>query len=305
MERADALSAADAAPVAIDSRIGVRESDGEETLTYSSRWDGGDGATVTIAQDGVAIAEGLSGEDEYAWSVQKAGAYTLTHTTYTNGVAGKVESAMFTLTKDIASLTVGDIADIVYSGSAHAPDPTVTDAACGYTLVKDADYTLAYADNIAAGTATVTIAGKGCYTGSVAKNFRRIVPRDISDAVITLGDSLTYNGETQTQSISGVKVGGLAVTYVVSGNTAADAGTYTLTVNGSGNFTGTAAKQFTVAPRDISDAVITLGAARHFRRRDNARRQPDLQRGNADAVYFGREGRRIGRDIRCERQYCG
>ena len=76
-------------------RDGVRQSAGAETLTYSSQWDGGEGATVTIAQDGVAIAEGLSGEGERAWAVQQTGEYTLTHTTYTNGVAGKVETATF------------------------------------------------------------------------------------------------------------------------------------------------------------------------------------------------------------------
>ena len=74
---------------------GVRASAGAETLTYSSQWDGGEGATVTIAQDGVAIAEGLTGEGEQVWSVQRTGEYTLTHTTYTNGIAGKVETATF------------------------------------------------------------------------------------------------------------------------------------------------------------------------------------------------------------------
>ena len=31
---------------------GIRQSAGDETLTYSSQWDGGEGATVKIAQDG-------------------------------------------------------------------------------------------------------------------------------------------------------------------------------------------------------------------------------------------------------------
>ena len=74
---------------------GVRQSAGAEMLTYSSQWDGGEGATVTIAQNGVAIADGLSGEGTRPWSVQKTGEYTLTHTTYTNGIAGKVETATF------------------------------------------------------------------------------------------------------------------------------------------------------------------------------------------------------------------
>ena len=74
---------------------GVRQSAGVETLTYSSQWDGGDGATVTIAENGAVVADGLSGEGTRPWSVQKTGEYTLTHTTYTNGIAGKVETATF------------------------------------------------------------------------------------------------------------------------------------------------------------------------------------------------------------------
>ena len=74
---------------------GVRQSAGAETLTYSSLWDGGEGATVTIAENGAVIADGLSCEGTRPWSVQKAGEYTLTHTTYTNGIAGKVETATF------------------------------------------------------------------------------------------------------------------------------------------------------------------------------------------------------------------
>ena len=74
---------------------GVRTSLGDETLTYSSLWDGGDGATVTIAENGAVVADGLSGEGTRSWSVQQTGEYTLTHTTYTNGIAGKVETATF------------------------------------------------------------------------------------------------------------------------------------------------------------------------------------------------------------------
>ena len=51
----------------VDLRDGIRQSAGDETLTYSSLWDGDANATVTIAQDGVAIAEGLTGEGDRAW----------------------------------------------------------------------------------------------------------------------------------------------------------------------------------------------------------------------------------------------
>ena len=90
--------AGDSAKMVLDLRTGPRASGGDETLLFSSLWDGGADATVTIAQDGVAIAENLAGEGERAWSVPYNGTYELTHVTYTNGVAGKVETATFVVT---------------------------------------------------------------------------------------------------------------------------------------------------------------------------------------------------------------
>ena len=46
---------------------GIRQSGGDEILAYSSQWDGDARATVTIAQDGVAIAEGLTGAVTVQW----------------------------------------------------------------------------------------------------------------------------------------------------------------------------------------------------------------------------------------------
>lgn len=71
--------------------------------------------------------------------------------------------------------------------------------------------------------------------------------KDITGAEITLGDSLTYTGQEQTQQIDSVTVDGLTVTYTVTGNTATDAGDYTLTISGTGNFTGTATKGWSIA----------------------------------------------------------
>ena len=108
---------------------GIRPSTGDEELAYSSLWDGGDGATVAIAQDGAAIAEGLTGEGERAWSVARNGTYTLTHTTYTNGVAGKVETATFVVTGKDVPFAEGDVTVADYSakydGAAHGIDVTV------------------------------------------------------------------------------------------------------------------------------------------------------------------------------------
>lgn len=78
-----------------------------------------------------------------------------------------------------------------------------------------------------------------------------VAKSSIEEAEITLGDALTYNGEIQTQTVSSVKIGDTVLNpstdYTVSGNEKKDAGTYTLTITGTGNYTGTATKEFTIS----------------------------------------------------------
>lgn len=83
--------------------------------------------------------------------------------------------------------------------------------------------------------------------------------KDITGAVITLGGSLTYTGQQQTQQIASVTVDGLTVTYTVTGNTGTDAGDYNLTVTGTGNFTGTATKEWTIAKANYNGATDVSG----------------------------------------------
>ncbi len=94
-QESEILCSGSSSSVNIDSRIGVRYSLGSEKLAYSSLWDGDVSARVTIAQNGEVLVKNLTGEGNWQWSVQEMnGTYTLTHTTFTNGVAGKVESAI-------------------------------------------------------------------------------------------------------------------------------------------------------------------------------------------------------------------
>lgn len=109
--------------------------------------------------------------------------YTVTYSNNTNEGTAKItikgkgnykgtKVLTFAITSKTASLkkaTVSDIPDQSYTGNARKPAVTIT--VNGYTLVKDTDYTVTYANNIAKGTATVKITGKGVYTGSVTKTF--------------------------------------------------------------------------------------------------------------------------------------
>ena len=91
-----------------------------------------------------------------------------------------------------------------------------------------------------------------------------INPLDISDAVVTLGPALTYNGSEQTQTVESVAVDGQtldAANYEVSGSTAADAGSYTLTITAKegNNYTGSVEKEWTITRASIAPAVSIEG----------------------------------------------
>ncbi len=69
----------------------------------------------------------------------------------------------------VAKAAVTGIADKTYTGSSITQSPVVKIA--GNTLTKGTDYTLAYRNNKNVGKATVTITGKGQFTGTLKKEF--------------------------------------------------------------------------------------------------------------------------------------
>ena len=70
---------------------------------------------------------------------------------------------------DISSAQIQAIASQDYTGKAVTPQPKVTWQ--GATLTAGTDYTVSYSNNVNAGTAKVTISGKGNFAGSKAANF--------------------------------------------------------------------------------------------------------------------------------------
>lgn len=72
--------------------------------------------------------------------------------------------------EDISSASVTlDKTSYIYDGKAKTPSVTVK--LNGKTLALNTDYTVAYSDNVNAGTAKATVTGKGNYTGSKTVNF--------------------------------------------------------------------------------------------------------------------------------------
>jgi len=79
--------------------------------------------------------------------------------------------------KSIAGFAVEDISEQTYTGENITPPTIVKDGT--RTLLSGTDYTVTYENNKDAGTAVAAIAGKGNYTGNLAKNFV-VLPKDIS-----------------------------------------------------------------------------------------------------------------------------
>lgn len=151
----------------------------------------------------------------------------------------------------ITDSAVSDISAQAFTGSALSPSPVVKIGK--NTLSVGTDFTLSYKNNTAIGTATVTVTGRGNYTGSITRTFD-IIARDINTVTISAADG-TYNGSEITPDIS-VCYGkytfteGTDYTVVYANNL--NAGTATATVTGKGNLSGSKTVSFTIEPADIS-----------------------------------------------------
>lgn len=107
---------------------------------------------------------------------------------------GSTEKTFTINSAEISGCTFAPIADVTYNTKAHTPEVTV--AISGRTLEADKDYTVSYASNIYAGTATVTVTGKGNFTGTASKNFA------IAQAYLSVENQTVTHFRTETDAKS-------------------------------------------------------------------------------------------------------
>ena len=163
------------------------------------------------------------------------------------------------------TLTLGQ-ESFTYNGEAQEPTVTVKDGET--TLTQDTHYTVNYSNNTNAALSTaenaptVTITGKGNYTGTVSAKFT-IAAADIAATDITAptANTLNFTGLAQELIVAGSVAGGIGtMKYSLDGTTwstdiptGTDEGTYTVhyKVVGDGNH------------NDVAEATIdvTIGAA--------------------------------------------
>lgn len=162
---------------------------------------------------------------------------------------------------------ISGIKNKTYTGKAITQDikVRVSDGGINKTLKEKTDYTISYSRNTDAGTASVTVKGKGNYSFSKKEVFT-INPKKVTPAVTLSKTSYTYNGESKKPSVT-VKIGKTklakgqyAVTYD-KGRT--QAGKYKVTVSLKGNYKGTKEMTFTITPASIKSASLSYTSKKH------------------------------------------
>lgn len=172
------------------------------------------------------------------------GSLTATFTINKASISGKSVTLSYTST--------------TYNGSAKKPTVTISG------LTKDTHYTVSYKNNTNAGTATVTITGKGNYTGTITKSFT--IKKATMTGIKATGKTVTYNGKAHTITLSGVPDGAKvsyktssAGTYSTTKPTRTSAGTTTVyyKVEKSNYNTVTGSAKIVVNKRAISKATLS------------------------------------------------
>lgn len=158
---------------------------------------------------------------------------------------------------DISSCNITSIPDAVYTGSAIVPKVTLTQN--GKTLTKGTHYNISCKNNINVGTATVTITGKGGFTGTISATFK-ITPKSISSVTLPNIGQIVYTG-SPIKPVLTLKDGNRTLKegtdYTVTYTNNVEIGIATITVTGKGNYTGTTSVDFEIVDKPVY--TITVG----------------------------------------------
>ena len=228
------------------------------SYTYS-----GDAGTVTVkwyADNNNSVGSPLAG------APTNAGTYWIgvsaaegTSSAAVSEVTQKFTISQKALTNDM--ITLGTQA--TYDGSAHDPVYSVKDGTT--VLNKGTDYieTSGFNPLTNVGNMTLGISGAGNYTGEASATWS-LVAKNIGDPSVSITlnpTSYDYTGDAITPDPE-VKDGTTPLTkgtdYTVSCTNNTNAGTATLTINGTGNYTGTKTDSFTITSKNVSSLTATI-----------------------------------------------
>ncbi|MEA5019619.1 MAG: hypothetical protein VB027_04550 [Gordonibacter sp.] len=232
---------------------------------------------VVLTDGGVELVEGTDYDVTYENNVDATadGAPATLTVTGKGNYAGMLTKTFAIAPKplDSSSVLAEALATGLFSGAAvgaqvSASDTAiVVDAVTGktYALVEGTDFTRTYANNAAVGTATVTLVGKGNYTGTLPLTYS--VKGDLSAAQVAALSSLVYTGAAlapaPTVTLAGVTlIANTDYTVAYSANT--QPGTASVTLSGAGSYEGSKTATFVItAPArvDATTGIVVSGTA--------------------------------------------
>ena len=159
-----------------------------------------------------------------------------------------------------ASLSSAKVSAARQTFNGQTLSPSVTVKLGERTLKSGTDYDVSYSNNQHAGTAEATVTGKGNYTGTASGSFT-ISPANISEASISVADQ-NYTGSqltpvpTVTLNSKSLESG---TDFTTSYSNNVKVGTATITVNGKGDYTGSATSTFKITRGQATVKKVKVG----------------------------------------------
>lgn len=200
----------------------------------------------------------VSGSDYTVSYSNNTNAGTATATVTAKGnYTGTVTKQFTVQAADISKADISGVSDAAFTGSAIKPTPVVKLG--GKTLAANTDYTVTYKNNTNAGTATVTVTGKGNYAGTASKTFK-ITAVSIAKAKVSGVSAKVYTGKAIKPTVTvklGTKTLKKGTDYTVSYKNNKAVGTATITIKGKGNYSGTVSKTFKINPKATTVSKVT------------------------------------------------
>lgn len=149
--------------------------------------------------------------------------YTIIITNVRTDIRQEILAETLTLIEK-AEVSAGDPEPFVYNGKEQVPaQVTVT---LNGTVLSEDDYDLAYSNHKNAGTAVITVTGKGAYTGT-AKGTYRILPRPLTVAADSVSKDYGCKDPSLTYQMQGL-VSGDTVHVALKRESGENPGTYVI-----------------------------------------------------------------------------
>ena len=193
------------------------------------------------------------GTDYTTAAVNEGTKGTLT-VTFRGNYTGKV-SRSFTIRKAKLSSFQPMLAakSVEYSGEEQEPEIS------SGSLQEGRDYTATYQNNVNAGSAKVTVTGKSMVTGSKTMSFT-ITPKQLKEIK---APDVSYDGTAKEPEVTGPNGETITGDRTYSNNV--NAGRASVTVKGTGNYTGSATAYFTILPRKIMAGTVRVTGIRDLK----------------------------------------